>query len=302
MKYILRSHKYITSEVTREVIALTHLSHPHLLPIHLISDDTTIIGTDQIGVAFEQKAFSLDAVAGKCTTLQYKVLANQLVDVVSWLHSQNCIHMNITSKNILLDRITHLYLTNFTQILITNHESNNLLGYDPRYRAPELIFEVPPYHYSEKCDVWSLGLVLLELLVGTFPVEGIMDEEFFIISNMNWWKKYVNDENLKEVLNGMLQIDPHMRWTMENVRESAYFQNMKINGDFVSVKTIIDQIKQNIICGNSDCRWTAEPLIVNPEDVELCYEFIEKVMSNVQNETISSSTLLVKMLKSMHHA
>ena len=35
------------------------------------------------------------------------------------------------------------------------------------YMAPEVFFQ----HYTEKCDIWSIGVVIFALYTGTFPFD-----------------------------------------------------------------------------------------------------------------------------------
>ncbi|XP_057458191.1 probably inactive leucine-rich repeat receptor-like protein kinase IMK2 [Lotus japonicus] len=95
-----------------------------------------------------------------------------------YLHSQeNMVHGNLTSSNILLDEETNPHITDFglSRLMTTSANSNIIatagnLGYN----APELSKTKKP---NTKTDVYSLGVIILELLTGKPPGEptNVMD-------------------------------------------------------------------------------------------------------------------------------
>ncbi|KAI9116220.1 hypothetical protein K1719_013150 [Acacia pycnantha] len=89
-----------------------------------------------------------------------------------YLHTQeNMVHGNLTSSNILLDEQTNAHITDFglSRLMTTSANSNIIatagnLGYN----APELTKTKKP---NTKTDVYSLGVIILELLTGKPPGE-----------------------------------------------------------------------------------------------------------------------------------
>jgi len=59
------------------------------------------------------------------------------------------------------------------------------------YMAPQVIQKV---NYSRKCDVWSLGVILYELLFSRRPWYGRNEEEllFNILSRPLWFPKEIS--------------------------------------------------------------------------------------------------------------
>jgi calcium-dependent protein kinase len=82
------------------------------------------------------------------------------------------------------------------------------------YMAPE-VYE---RKYTEKCDIWSLGVLLYKLLSGGFPFDA--DNEADLVDKIMkgqvdfngkvWEKKYVDDK-AKELILEMLRVDPDRR-------------------------------------------------------------------------------------------
>jgi serine/threonine protein kinase len=88
------------------------------------------------------------------------------------LHSQeNIIHGNLTSSNVLLDEQTNAHIADFgLSRLMTAAANTNVIATAGTlgYRAPELS---KLKNASTKTDVYSLGVIILELLTGKSPGE-----------------------------------------------------------------------------------------------------------------------------------
>ncbi|KOM57977.1 hypothetical protein LR48_Vigan11g101000 [Vigna angularis] len=91
---------------------------------------------------------------------------------LSYLHSQeNIVHGNLTSSNILLDEQTEAHITDFgLSRLMTTSANTNIIATAGSlgYNAPELSKTKKP---NTKTDVYSLGVIMLELLTGKPPGE-----------------------------------------------------------------------------------------------------------------------------------
>ncbi|KAJ0087626.1 hypothetical protein Patl1_31433 [Pistacia atlantica] len=91
---------------------------------------------------------------------------------LNYLHTQeNMIHGNLTSSNILLDEQTNPHIADFgLNLLMTAAANTNVIATAGTlgYRAPELS---KLKNASTKTDVYSLGVIILELLTGKSPGE-----------------------------------------------------------------------------------------------------------------------------------
>lgn len=91
---------------------------------------------------------------------------------LNYLHTQeNIIHGNLTSSNVLLDEQTNAHIADFgISKLMTTAANTNVIATAGSlgYRAPELS---KLKNANTKTDVYSLGVIILELLTGKSPGE-----------------------------------------------------------------------------------------------------------------------------------
>ena len=99
-----------------------------------------------------------------------KGIMKQLLTSVNFLHSQNYIHRDIKPDNILISSEGVLKLTDFdlcTEIPKNKNEplSRNVITL--YYKPPEIFYG--DLYYGKGVDIWSIGCVLCELILG-YPI------------------------------------------------------------------------------------------------------------------------------------
>jgi len=104
----------------------------------------------------------------KLTEPQIAYLLRETLQAVAHVHSLHCIHRDIKSDNILVDFEGNVKLGDFGYtVQLTKQKSlrDTTIG-TPYWEAPEVI---TGEHYNEKVDVWSLGVMALEMAEGEPP-------------------------------------------------------------------------------------------------------------------------------------
>ncbi|CUM49616.1 unnamed protein product [Debaryomyces tyrocola] len=129
-----------------------------------------------IGISMEYMGGrSLDAIYKRVIELDptnrinEKVLgkvAESILTGLNYLHQQRIIHRDIKPSNILLDSEGNIKLCDFgVSGEVVNSLATTFVG-TQYYMAPERIMGKP---YTVSCDIWSLGLTLLEVAICRFP-------------------------------------------------------------------------------------------------------------------------------------
>lgn len=102
-----------------------------------------------------------------------KLFFYQMCHALKYLHDRKITHRDLKPDNILLastETETLVKISDFglSKLCLTQSELRTMCG-TPNYVAPEVLVMQGQGRYTEKVDVWSLGVVLYTCLSGTLP-------------------------------------------------------------------------------------------------------------------------------------
>ena len=159
----------------------------------------------------------------------------QLMSAVFYCHSNNIIHRDIKPENILIDGYDFqgsyfIKLIDYgnAKIFEKNKTENKVIG-SYYYIAPEVLNK----KYTEKCDIWSCGVIMYLMLSGKTPFFSKNVNE--ILNKINIGKFYFNDKiwnnisfEAKDLLTKMIEYHPEVRISAQDTLNHPWFKNFNI--------------------------------------------------------------------------
>lgn len=94
----------------------------------------------------------------------------QVIDALEYCHQCNVIHRDIKPENLLLDPKNRIKLADFgwSVIAMAPYQTRHTFCGTPYYMSPEIVDGKP---YDHRVDLWSIGVLTYELLIGKTPFE-----------------------------------------------------------------------------------------------------------------------------------
>jgi DNA-binding SARP family transcriptional activator len=163
----------------REIRLLARLHHPHILPLYDSGVMTLPAGREGLYYVMPhvegETLRKVLAREGRLPTADAVRLACQIAEALAYAHRHNVVHRDIRPENILLEA-GHALVADFgiaRVLAVSGNEaistSGLILGH-PAYMSPEQARGTP--HVDARSDIYSLGCVLYEMLVGQPPFTG----------------------------------------------------------------------------------------------------------------------------------
>jgi TolB-like protein len=164
----------------QEAKAASALNHPHIITIHEVgeADSTYFIATEFIdGLTLRESM--------KSTPLRIEKIIDIAIQVVSALtaaHEVNIIHRDIKPENIMLRRDGYVKILDFGLAKLTEQQASDPEGSTLVNTAAGVVLGTTSYMSPEQArgleldarsDIWSVGVVLYEMVTGRMPFEGV---------------------------------------------------------------------------------------------------------------------------------
>lgn len=162
-------------EALKEARAIARISHPNVISLYdVIEEDGKIYLVMEYveGVSLRELLNELHALPFQSALGIFL----QVASAVEFAHSHGILHLDIKPENIMINPSGTVKLTDFgiAQFIVEAKETDKIMG-TTHYLAPEAL----KGRYSQRSDVFALGVVLYEMLAGENPFYSFEPKESY---------------------------------------------------------------------------------------------------------------------------
>ncbi|XP_068385976.1 serine/threonine-protein kinase ULK2 isoform X3 [Eschrichtius robustus] len=218
-----------------------------------------------------------------------RVFLHQIAAAMRVLHSKGIIHRDLKPQNILLSYANRRKSTvsgirikiadfGFARYLHSNMMAATLCG-SPMYMAPEVIMS---QHYDAKADLWSIGTVIYQCLVGKPPFQANSPQDLRMLyeKNRNLMPSIPRETSpyLANLLLGLLQRNQKDRMDFDAFFSHPFLEQVPVKKSCpVPVPVYTGSASEGPCSSSPSCRFASPPSLPD--------------MQHIQEENLSSPPL-----------
>ncbi|MBL1208591.1 protein kinase domain-containing protein [Geminocystis sp. GBBB08] len=240
--------KFSTKKFLREMRILLSLEHPNIVCCQGIEHNSR---GRHLVIEYCEGGTLRDLLETEVNlTIEQKLkLITDILDGLNYAHTQGIIHRDLKPENILLSVIPQGWRAKISdfgvaKIELEDKELNISTMGDtgsPAYMAPEQFYG----KYSYSSDIYSMGIMLYELLIGNRPFSGSPHE--IMVGHLNHTPQFPENlpSSLELILKKALQKLPQHRFrTAQEMKTTILNATLELQSQNLS---LYDQIPQKII-------------------------------------------------------
>ncbi|ELQ75670.1 Cdc2-related protein kinase [Trachipleistophora hominis] len=234
--------------VVREIKILKMVDHPNIIKLVDIkvveSECNNLLGKAVFLVFYYVENDLLQLTMNKqFNENEIRKIIGQILQGVKFLHSNNIMHRDLKTNNILIDRNLDVKIADFglskhikngdsayfddNDIVDETYTSNNLTTNVVTlwYRAPEILLDE---NYSYKIDIWSIGCILMEVTLNRNVMKGRNENDQLkkikhVLARLGGYFAG-RSRNLYELGNGLLAYFEEERFCAKEALECRFFK------------------------------------------------------------------------------
>ena len=246
-----------TQQIDNEINILKKLDHQFILKIleFRSTPKKYYIVTDYCP---DGELFNLIKERDRFSERETSFILYQVLLAIRYCHKMRVVHRDIKPENILIvgkesSGLLRVKLIDFGTAKIFSESKNKALVGSSYYIAPEVIRG----RYDEACDLWSIGVIMYIMLVGTPPFNGDDDDDILRSVSIGKYDtsypQYTSlSENAKDLISKLLKFNPSERITARDALNHPWFNTQDIrNIDYLDDVTV-QQMLSNLENYKSD--------------------------------------------------
>ncbi|KAJ9583280.1 hypothetical protein L9F63_022376, partial [Diploptera punctata] len=226
---------------------LKTINHPYLcsyLDIIRGKHERTVVVSEYHPTLAKSKEFNKDEI---------KKLSLQVLQALSYLNDRGIIHRSLCPENLVINEDGNVQLFNYGLYYMTGGGSDVSfpIGH-PKYIAPEVYLSGRGTKSGPKVDVWSLGLIVLELTLGKslwseLKLAQIMRKVLSLLHikvsvverlarELGCWEQCQElPDDLQDFISTCLTVSPCGRPTPQQLLAHPFFQDMQLEDPLLPV-------------------------------------------------------------------
>ena len=236
--------------IYNEINIHSKLSHENIIKLYNVHEDNENIN---IIMEYAENGNLFELISKEKNGLEESKAFDyfiQVVNAVYYLHNNNIIHRDIKPENILIGNDNKIKLCDFGWAKELTLENRSTFCGTVEYMAPEI---VGSENYDYSVDIWSLGILLYELLFGHSPFRANNTKN--IILNIKTHELTYDDKNkkisnsCKDLIQKLLVSNPQKRLKIKDILEHPFVKKHSKKFSYKKkLSTVIneDQVKNNI--------------------------------------------------------